>query len=201
MWKIIKGCYSVTRETVKLAGQGVEELAMGLNTLKSELESFNKEANSSRPFKRRKGELRLWKKIIEGPRALITSKHMYEILEMCEFSINEYEKIIQLGLDRPNTRLIILPLIKELEDTIILPLIKELEDTIKMTLAEYSEALKNAHGDELGKDLNTHFRFAEYLGYIPEEKLEEMAKEEYSKIKYIYIQLLASFEKIRTALS
>ncbi len=110
MWKFIKGCYSVTKEILKLAGQVVEELNMEHDVLNNELESFNKETKDTMPLREIQSTLRIWKKIIELNRPLKSSKYIYDVFCICELSIKEFKKITQIGIDRPNTRSIILPL-------------------------------------------------------------------------------------------
>ncbi len=86
---------------------------MGLDVLNNELEKFNKEIEGTMPLRKTKNKLRLWKKEIDFNRPLKSCKYMHEIFTICELSINEFEKIIQIGIDHPKTRAIILPMIND----------------------------------------------------------------------------------------
>jgi hypothetical protein len=194
MWKFIKGCYSVTKETAKLVGQGVEELNTGLDILTNKLESFNEELKDTMPFRKAQSNLKAWKKIFELNRPLQSSKYLYEIFCMCELSIKEFEKITQIGIDRPNTRSIVLPLVNEIMEIWREALRKLMQN------AEFKKELECM--DENGLDKDAEFLTVHhYLIHTPKVKLEKMAKEEYATTKQINLRLLAIYERINTELS
>lgn len=194
MWKFIKGCYSVTKETVKLAGRGVDELTIGLEALHNELESFNKETEETMPLRKLKNTFKVWKQVIDLNRPLKSSKHLYEIFKICEVSLLEIEKLIQIALDQPNTRQIIIPLINELEKMMVLASNELINDP------EFSIELEEMYQDGLDRNSSIISIFNYYFIHTPPEKLELLAKQEYPRIKENSKNLHAGLAKIQAKL-
>jgi hypothetical protein len=192
MWKLIK---SVTKETVKLAGQGVEELNMGLDVLNNKLKSFNEEMEDTMPLREIQSDLKSWGKIVELNRPLKASKYMFELFCMCELSIKELKKITQIGIDRPNTRSMILPLVNE-----TLEIWREASRKL-MQDAEFRKEPECVYESGLDEDAKFSLKIHYYLIHTPKEKLENMAKEECATTKQMNLRLLAIYERINTELS
>ena len=125
---------------------------------------------------------------------------MYELFCMCELSIKELEKITQIGIDRPNARSMILPLVNEVLEVWRVASRKLMQDA---GFRKELECMYEKGLDKKGFDKEGEFYLAVhcYLIHTPKVKLEKMAKEEYATIKQINLRLLAIYERINAALS
>jgi len=121
MWKIVKGCVSISLGAIKLTGKGLREVHKGVIYANEELDKINRNLDETKQFRNLIHEIKMWKYSIEFVREKKPSscKNQHQLFSSCDNTLDVFSKLMQLAIDNPVLRNEASQLIKDFEDRLV----------------------------------------------------------------------------------